>query len=135
VIEAQKGQFDFTRYDPILEALAKSPLKLIAVLDESPAWARKPGGEGSRYAPPASPADFGVFAGKVAEKYRGWVSYYQIWDEPNLAEHWGNLDVRPSEYTAMLRAAYTAIKGVDGNPTIIAAGLAPTVETGPRNQN
>jgi O-antigen ligase len=134
-IETQQGQLDFTNYDPVIAAISKTPLKLIAVLDESPAWARKPGGEGSRYAPPASPTTFGEFAGKVAAHYRGQIAYYQLWDEPNLAAHWGNLDVRPAEYTALLRAAYTAIKGVDGSITVIAAGLAPTVETGPRNLN
>src|SRR5258706_10989253 len=80
--------------------------------------------------PPASMAAFGRFAGQVASHYGDQIQYYQVWDEPNLNTHWGGLDPRPADYAAMLKAAYTAI---DKRATVIAAALAPTVESGPRN--
>ncbi len=133
-VETARGVFDWSRYDALFDILKSTPaLRVIAVIDESPEWARAPGAEGSRYAPPASPADFGAFAGQVAARYAGQIAAYQLWDEPNLAAHWGGLDVRPAEYAAMLRAAYPLIKATDPDAPVIAAGLAPTVEAGPRN--
>ena len=133
-VETARGVFDWSRYDALFDILKSTPtLRVIAVIDESPQWARTPGAEGSRYAPPASPADYGTFAGQVAARYATQIAAYQLWDEPNLAAHWGGLDVRPAEYAAMLRAAYPLIKGGDPDAPVIAAGLAPTVEAGPRN--
>ena len=56
-----------------------------------------------------------------------------MWDEPNLADAWGGLDPRPAEYLALLETGREAILQSDSSATIIAAGLAPTVETAGRN--
>ena len=133
-IEPEPGRPDFSAYDAIVEAVAARPsLRLLAVLDTAPDWARRPEASDRLYAPPASMAAFGAFAGMVAARYADRIDYYQIWDEPNLHTHWGGLDPRPADYAAMLAAAYPAIKGSDATATVITAGLAPTVETGPRN--
>ena len=61
------------------------------------------------------------------------MDYYQIWDEPNLADAWGGLEPRPAEYVALLETARQAILQTDSSATIVAAGLAPTTETAGRN--
>jgi O-antigen ligase len=133
-IEPAQGEFDFSRYNPLVAAVnAHPPLKLVAVLDETPTWARRPDASDRLIGPPASMAAFGKFAGRFAAHYAGQIAYYQVWDEPNLTTHWGGLDPRPADYAAMLKAGYTAIHGNDPQATVIAAALAPTVETGPRN--
>ncbi|HLY24806.1 MAG TPA: O-antigen ligase family protein [Aggregatilineales bacterium] len=133
-IEPSEGQIDFSKYDPIVTAVAKySKLRLVAVLNGSPAWARRADASDRLTAPPASMSAFGDFAGQVAARYSGKVDVYQVWDEPNLNTQWGGLDPQAADYAAMLHAAYTAIHGHDANATVIAAALAPTVETGPRN--
>lgn len=133
-IEAKVDQFDFSRYDPIVAAVNNhKPLQLVAVLDGTPGWARRPDASDRVTGPPASMAAFGKFAGEVAKRYGKLITYYQVWDEPNLNTHWGYLDPRPADYAAMLKAAYTAIHGNDDKAIVIAAALAPTVETGPRN--
>ncbi|MCC7207662.1 MAG: O-antigen ligase family protein, partial [Anaerolineae bacterium] len=133
-IEPEPGQRDFSRYDALVEAVARHPaLRLVAVLDSAPAWARRPEASDRLFAPPQSMAAFGQFAAALAGRYAEHIDHYQIWDEPNLNTHWGGLDPRPADYAAMLAAAYPAIHGADPVATVIAAGLAPTVETGPRN--
>ncbi len=133
-IGATKGSLDFSAYDRIVAAAAKHPsLRLVAVLDETPQWARHAGAEGSKFAPPASPSAFGEFAGQVAAHFGTAINTYQIWDEPNLNTHWGGLDPRPADYVAMLRSAYTAIHAANADAQVIAAALAPTSENGPRN--
>ena len=133
-IQPTADTFSFTAYDRLVAAVQQQPaLKLVAVLDTAPVWARRPDASDRLYAPPASMITFGTFAGTLAERYKDALNYYQIWDEPNLNTHWGGLDPRPADYAAMLKAAHEAIHAADPVATVIAAGLAPTVEQGPRN--
>ncbi|WP_119072491.1 O-antigen ligase family protein [Aggregatilinea lenta] len=133
-IEPEQGQFEWEAYDALVEAVAAHPrLQIVTVLDGTPAWARHELAPDHPYAPPASVSQYADFARAVAERYGGTITQYQIWDEPNITSHWGNLDVRPALYVAMLREAYGAIHGADEDAQVIAAALAPTVETGPRN--
>jgi O-antigen ligase len=133
-IEPAQGQFTFSAYERIVEAVRNQPtLKIVAVLEGTPAWARRLEAADRLMAPPASMSAFGAFAGQVAARYADQIDHYQIWDEPNLNTNWGGLDPRPADYAAMLKAAHTAIHGADAAATVIMAGLAPTVEAGPRN--
>ncbi len=133
-IEPEKGRWDFDAYDRIVSAIRSEPrLRIVAVLESSPAWARRPDARDVLQAPPASMDHFAGFARALAARYADQIDHYQIWDEPNLFTNWGGLDPRPADYAAMLAAAYPAIKANDLDATVIAAGLAPTVETGPRN--
>lgn len=133
-IEPERGQFDWDAYDALVAAVAAHPgLRIVAVLDGTPAWARHELAPDHPYAPPASVNQYADFARAVAQRYSDAIPQYQIWDEPNITSHWGNLDVRPALYVAMLREAYGAIHGADEDAQVIAAALAPTVETGPRN--
>lgn len=133
-IEPEPGLFEWEAYDALVAAVdAHDSLQLVAVLDGTPPWARHMLAPEHPFAPPASVSDYGRFAGAVAGRYGDSIAYYQVWDEPNIKLHWGNMDPRPAHYVAMLRAAYTAIHDSDSTATVIAAALAPTVETGPDN--
>lgn len=133
-IEPEQGNYTWEAYDALVRAVDQhDSLQLVAVLDGTPRWARHVLAPEHPFAPPASVGDYARFAGAVAERYAGSITYYQIWDEPNIKSHWGNLDPRPAHYVAMLRESYTAIHAADGTASVIAAALAPTVETGPDN--
>lgn len=130
-IEAAPGVYSWEVWDQVVDAVSAYPdLELVAVLMNSPQWARA---DGSETAPPDDPADFGRFARAFAERYGGVIDYYQIWDEPNLTDAWGGMEPRPAHYTALLQTAYQNIHNADSSATVIAAALAPTVETGPHN--
>ncbi|RMF32414.1 MAG: hypothetical protein D6759_08440, partial [Chloroflexi bacterium] len=133
-IEPAPGEAVWEPWDRIVSAVARHNLRLIAVLDTAPVWATQmPGLPPEIVAPPTDPADFADFARRFAARYGDRVAVYQVWDEPNLSSHWGGRDVDPAEYTALLRAAAEAIRQVDPDALILLAGLAPTVEQGPRN--
>jgi O-antigen ligase len=143
-IEPIPGQYDWAQWDALTEAVAEYPngLRLIAVLDTAPGWAVgwKHPVDGSSVekwdaAPPANPADLARFAAVFAERYGDRIDVYQVWDEPNLSSHWGGRDVNPAEYLALLQAAADALRAADADSqaTIVLAGLAPTIETGPSN--
>ncbi|MBN1203071.1 MAG: O-antigen ligase family protein [Anaerolineae bacterium] len=133
-IEPEQGEYTWDVYDAIVAAVGeRDDLQLVAVLDGTPPWARHTLAPEHPYAPPASVSEYGHFAGMVAARYADTITQYQVWDEPNIKSHWGNMDPRPAHYVAMLREAYTAIHVADGSASVIAAALAPNVETGPDN--
>ena len=134
-IEPRRGLLDWSGWDRLMRTLRDFPhLELVAVLQHSPAWARSPSAPGTlRSAPPQSPADFANFAHAFAARYGDDIHHYQIWDEPNLSDAWGGIPPHPADYVALLAAAHAAILQADTDASIIAAGLAPTTETGGQN--
>jgi O-antigen ligase len=121
-LSTSKSRFDWSMPDRILAALARHPwLRLVAVLDDDPPI------------PPDDPERFAEFAGAFAARYSAQMEYYQVWDEPNLADHWGGGPVNPPAYADLLARAANAVRASDPGARIILAGLAPTVETGPQN--
>lgn len=121
------------KYDRIVELAQEYGLEIIARLDNPPAWSRAQGNEIGTFAPPDNLDDFGDFVYAVVSRYRGQIVYYQIWNEPNIYPEWGEQPVDPVAYTELLKVGYTRAKEADPEAVIIAAGLAPTTEMGPRN--
>lgn len=126
-------EYNWTAWDNIVEALAGYPgIQIIPVLVDAPDWASA-GSRENAWSTPLNVAQFADFAGQFAFRYADSITYYQIWDEPNIFTGWGNENPNPIHYLALLQAAYTAIHQVDSDAHIIAAALAPTIEDGPQN--
>ena len=131
-IEPSRGEFQWGKTDKIFSVFKQHPqLKPIIVLISEPDWARP--NQSTPTAPPTNVDDFATFAGAFAARYAEQVDYYQIWDEPNLIAAWGGQEPSAAAYTSLLAAAYKAIHAADSDATVIAAALAPTTETGPKN--
>lgn len=130
-IEPAPGDHAWEFWDRIVAAAIDGEHEFIAVLNYSPDWARD--AALPHTAPPASPEAFAAFAGEFALRYGATIDVYQIWDEPNIEVGWGGQPPSAAVYAGMLQAAYTAIHAADPTATVLAAGLAPTVETGPDN--
>lgn len=130
-VEVASGEFDWSELDRIASAFEQQPtLKWVPVIFFTPAWYRDE--DSTRTAPPSNPDDLARFSAAFAKRYGHIVDHYQIWDEPNLKEAWGG-NPQAASYLAILAASYRAIHATDLGATVIAAALAPTVETGPEN--
>jgi len=123
-IEPRRDDWYWEYPDFLLRAAAHYDLGVIARLDQQPYWATKPEREGNT--PPDNLDDYANFARAVAQRYRGRVKGYIIWNEPNLAREWGNRPPDAVAYTEMLCRASRAIKAVDAHALVVSAGLAPT---------
>ncbi len=125
------------KYDFIVDEANKYGLQIMARLDSPPVWARMPGDDIQKYTkgPPNDNNDFGDFAAAVAQRYKGKINYFQVWNEPNLIGEWGGHPVSAEEYTALLKVTYQRIKAVNPDAVIVTAALAPTVEDTVKNQN
>ena len=121
-----KGQFDWYRADDVVRRANNRKLKLIARLDRQPFWSQPPDAEPLVNAPPAHLQDFADFCFAIADRYRGKIAAYQVWNEPNLAREWGNQKPDPKAYVELLKACYTAIKRADPSALVISAAPAPT---------
>lgn len=134
-IEPKEGQFAWAAWDAAVNDAANRGFRLVAVLNGSPTWARRAEDAHNPLAPPQDFADFGLFARAVAGRYAKQIDCFQIWDEPNIAPHWGDLPADPAGYLALLREGYVAIKTANPAAWVLIAGLAPNTEPGGVNMS
>ena len=122
---------DWWKPDQVVDQVEAAGLKLLVRLDRQPFWSQEEEYPPLENAPPADLQDFGRFCGAMAERYRGRIAAYQVWNEPNLSREWGGDAPDPVAYTELLRVCYEAIKAADPAAIVISAGLAPTGTTPP----
>ena len=118
----------WAKYDNIVELAQQHGINVIARLDAPPKWAQTTPGD---FAPPANFDDYGDYVAAVADRYKGRVQYYQLWNEPNNYPEWGELPVNPEDFTQLLCTAYRRIKEVDPNAKVLAPALTPTISLEP----
>lgn len=132
-IQPSPARWDWEYTDWLVRATEHYNLKIIARLDKPPPWAVDEPTAVS--APPRKVSEYAEFARRVAERYRGKIAAYIIWNEPNLAIEWGNQKPNAAAYAELLRAASPQIRTADQNATILAAGLSPTNENSERAED
>lgn len=132
----RKEESSWRKYDRLVALAKQHNLTIIARLERPPYWAyrdHRPPQDGPHQGPPERLDDFGDFAYAVAQRYRGDIHIFQIWNEPNLFGEWWPHDPDPAAYVEMLKVASQRIREANPNAIIVSAVLAPTIETGPRN--
>ena len=128
-IETTPGAYRWTDPDNVLRAAEGAGAAVLLRVHGTPQWARPP--DSSQSSPPANQEDFARFMRQLARRYRGRVTAYEIWNEPNLNYEWGYRSPDPAEYAALLKTAYQAIKAEDPAALVVSAGPAPTGEGKP----
>jgi GH35 family endo-1,4-beta-xylanase len=122
-MEPTRQEWHWEVPDFVVRAAEHYGLDLIVRLDSLPAWAAEEAAAGQV---DSLSDDYAAFAGWVAQRYRGQIRGYIVWNEPNLAKEWGGRRPDPAAYTELLRRAYEAIKAADPEAWVVSAGLAPT---------
>ncbi len=123
-IEPSKGDFDFSRYDPMIAAAVELDLQVVAILAYGVPWASSLTEDDSKY-PPDDPADYADFAAAVANHYKGSVSHYELWNEPNGGYRFfrPNLHGDAGHYADMMAAAAKAIRQACSDCQVYSGGL------------
>lgn len=122
----QKGEFDWAKYDRIVDLAEQYGMQVIARLDRPPAWTRSDDQFSTR--PPDDLADYGDFVFEFVQRYRGRIRHIQIWNEPNLTAEWGFQRVDAVAYTHLLQVAYARAKEADPTVVLLSGPLAATLE-------
>lgn len=118
VAEPERGAFDWSRLDRVVEAARDRGLKVLGVLGTTPAWASA---SGSPTAPPDDPEDFGTFAEAAARHFKGRVRNWEVWNEPNFRSFFTG---SAADYAELLEQAHDAVTSVQRRATIVLGGLA-----------
>jgi polysaccharide biosynthesis protein PslG len=128
---AGPGHYDWQSADFIVDEAGNAGVSLLLRVDHPPVWAVTPDTEAAASFLPISLEAFGDFCSVVAQRYRGRVRAYQIWNEPNLAREWEGHVPDPAGYVRVLQTCYVAIKQADPDALVVSAGLAPTGSSSP----
>ncbi len=117
VVEPEPGRYDFSRFDPFLDALQRNRLRPVLILD----YASPHYDAGQSPRTPEGRAAFARFAATAARRYAGRGIVWEIWNEPNIAGFW---TPRPdaAAYVALVAETARALRAADPTGTI--AGLS-----------
>lgn len=126
VLDEQDTISSWIKYDRLVDLTEEYGFQLIVRLSNPPDWSRADPNERDE-APPDDFDDFVNFAVAVAERYKGRITHYQIWNEPNIYPEWGENFADPAAYTDMLCRTYNALKEVDPDIVVLSAAIAPTI--------
>lgn len=121
---ADSRAFEWGPLDVKVAAAASHGLQVLGILDYSPQWNAHPGcivGSHKECAP-ADPTAFANYAAAAAAHFPQ-VTYWEIWNEPNLSRFWSP-SPSSTDYVTMLNGAYAAIKAVSPNDVVVAGALS-----------
>ncbi len=124
--EREKGRYDWTHPDMVVDHALALGLTVIARIDFVPQWARPPETT-FRYLPEEHFGDYAEFVQAFVRHFSGRVRHVIIWNEPNLSFEWGYRLPDPEAYTRLLQLTYERAKEANPQVMVLAAGLAPTL--------
>lgn len=130
--------FDYSRLTSIIDkARSHGVQSFTLVLGMTPQWAARNPNQG-HFAPwigpgsnslPKNMSDWDKYVTKTVQRYKGIIKYYQIWNEPQLAEFlFPIMDMY--DLAEMTKRAYRIIKSIDPSAKIVAAPVLPRPSSG-----
>jgi hypothetical protein len=122
-----KGQFDWTEFDRRLDQVESWGFKdIMYVFCGTPQWAAEDQKESKdsvlgafAASPPANLNYWDTFVAAVAERYKGRITSYEIWNEPSSQQFWTGT---PKKMANMTGRAFNTIRQIDPDATIALAG-------------
>jgi len=127
-----KRTYDWSELDRLLAGAEARGIKVSLLLTHTPDWVHpalvetEPNSSYRQWTAPKGETElqhWSNFVRDVVGRYKGRVVHYEIWNEPNHRSFW-RPEPNPSEYAALLRAAYLSAKETDPQATIVFGGLS-----------
>ncbi len=136
--EPEPGRWDWSALDATMASAEQAGVSLLLTLAGCPTWASSQPEAQSSYgagalAPPKRLEDWANYVTRVAERCKGRVRHYEVWNEPNyqganvpdeIARSGGYFRGTAADYLGVLKTAYEAIKQVD--PDAMVWGISGT---------
>ena len=120
---------EWTSLDAFVNDALGRGLKLRFQLVGFPEWARDPGEPSAASAAWLAPSSAGElarwsqFVTGVVKNFGTKVTYYEIWNEENIATFWSQ-GPDPTQYAKLLETSYVAIKALDPSAEVMFGGLS-----------
>jgi len=119
-IEPKENQFDFAKYDAIVDILNSRGIHILGILNYSADWASSCGKWNCK---PKDNKLFVDYAVEVIKRYKGKVKYWEVWNEPDSVTYWKEQDGLKS-YSELLKSVYLAAKKANPDCKILNGGIA-----------
>lgn len=119
-IEFTEGNFDFSGYDEIVQDANSRNINILGVLAYSTPWlnyGNAPSNENHF-------EKFANYAYTVMNRYKNSIKYWEVWNEPDLAEYW-QPEPSPYDYTQLLKHTYNKAKSISSDIKILGFGSDP----------
>jgi hypothetical protein len=130
-LEPSKGNISWGEMDRLVNSCSTAGIKILFSVVTAPKWARPGNTDLNVDGPPANPQDLADFVATLAERYKGRVQAYEVWNEQNLHYEWGNESLDAGRYVQLLAAAYKAIKAKDPGAIVVSGALTPCGDNPP----
>jgi polysaccharide biosynthesis protein PslG len=126
---AGSDDWDFSRYDALVDAVRARGMEVLGTLAYAPVWARSAACRESYACEPRDVDEYARFAQRAAAHFAGRISHWELWNEPNISGFW-KPKPNPSLYTSLIRAAYPRIKVANANAVVLAGATSPAPNDG-----
>lgn len=145
-VEKAPGVYDWSAFDTVVTAAAARGMSVLPIVYDPPSF-RSSRGSDTRNGmfPPRSNTEYAQFLRKAVDRYgqygslwclhlgtiktpicrsgARYVRSWQIWNEENLPVFWPT-GPSATQFTALLREAYTAVKAGDAGAEVVLGGLS-----------
>lgn len=118
LVEPERGRYEWREADVAVELFEEAGVRLLGILCYGSAWSggAAPSTEEEREA-------FGDYVYALVARYKGRVSAWEVWNEPNLAMFWSPAP-DPHAYARLLRTAYARAKEADPSVTVVGCAVS-----------
>lgn len=124
-VNPARGEWRWESADALVEPHAQAGHRVLAILSTAPAWA---GSNANGTRPPEDVALWQEYVARVAERYRGKVEAYEVWNEPDRGDEgvgvgWASKARESPTYPEYVRAAVLAVREQAPGARIVAPAL------------
>jgi polysaccharide biosynthesis protein PslG len=113
----------FWELDQLISAAAANNVAVMIGVAKAPEWSRP---TTEHDGPPLDYAHFGAFMSYLANRYRGNVAAYELWNETNLQREWNGAPLNAADFVRLVQVGANAARAADPQAIIISGAPAPT---------
>jgi hypothetical protein len=138
-INTAKGVYDWTKLDAVVDRMIGQGMRIIYTIGGAPQW-NSSNPNSTTYAPwlgkgsnglPADQNEFNAFCYALVTRYKGWISAYEMWNEPQLIEFLDPYTPANTDILAqMTKRFYTNAKLWDPDCLVLGAPILPRPTSG-----
>ncbi|MBK8901529.1 MAG: cellulase family glycosylhydrolase [Anaerolineaceae bacterium] len=119
----QFSEEQFADLDALVAQANASGIRVMISVAKAPEWSRP---TTELDGPPADYDLYRQFMQRLAQRYKGQVAAYELWNEPNLHREWNGLPLDPAALVELIRVGAEGVRAADPAALVISAAPAVT---------
>ena len=119
-VETERGKYDWSEWDALFALLREAGITPLPYVCYTPRWVH-PEDAKDFWRRPADPARFARFMSAAAQRYRGQVLSWELWNEPDNEQYWlGTVE----QYARLVEAGARAVRAADPGARVVLGGMS-----------